>query len=316
MRLSDPRSTTGSVMRTPLLLGILCALAAPTVGAQETTVRRDPATGDYLVTIYDEDHRPVEIRLTPADQVATETETSVSASTPGTVLYEYSVRVLAGSRLPLFSFEVDCPAGSSVDALRASVPWDGRIRRLSAVRDDPSCKVVLGAAPLPVGNDPFTFTFETPLLPAIGEHRAIGATGAVRWPTSDPIPENAAAERFVRSINGLEGGWRSSPGVVPARAPEAFDAPALGLELLSGDLARVCGDLAWINHQGVCRSLNAKLEAAARAITRQRPDSAKGPLQAFLQELDAQHGPQPGKHVTDDAYALLRVNAERLLNAL
>jgi hypothetical protein len=42
----------------------------------------------------------------------------------------------------------------------------------------------------------------------------------------------------------------------------------------------------------------------------------RGQLQAFLDELEAQHGDQPGQHVTTSAYALLRSNALYLLSRL
>lgn len=37
-------------------------------------------------------------------------------------------------------------------------------------------------------------------------------------------------------------------------------------------------------------------------------------LTAFLEELGAQHGREPSKHVTDDAYWLLKATAEYVSN--
>jgi len=78
----------------------------------------------------------------------------------------------------------------------------------------------------------------------------------------------------------------------------------------------VCGELAWITSGGICPSLQVKLDLARQSLGQGRQDSAKGQLEAFLDELDAQHGPEPGKHVTDNAYWLLKVNAEFLLSRL
>lgn len=93
--------------------------------------------------------------------------------------------------------------------------------------------------------------------------------------------------------------------VGPAYAPQEMN-----LELLSALLGRSCYDVGWITNQGVCRSLEAKLDAAVRALGRGQADAARGQLRSFLEELDAQHGPRPGKHVGDNAYWLLKINVE------
>lgn len=321
MRIVSPRpsigrSVTGKPMRTIPVWCLLLVLSAPALRAQEAQVRRDSATGDYLITIYDDDMEPREIRLTPADQVDTEVRARVERVADGAVAYEYSVRVREGSRLPLRTLQVDCPRDAHVDGFRASVPWEGETRRLNADRDGVSCQVLLGAAPLPAGNPPLSFAFETPLLPGIGESRAIGETQSVRWPTSDPIPENAAAERFIRTIDGLTGGWKTLTEVVPARDRDAFDDPAGGLGLLKSDLSRACGDLGWITSAAVCRSLEEALDAASRAVEQGRTEAARDALGDFLAELDAQHEPEAETPVIDDAYALLRLNGKLLHEAL
>lgn len=74
--------------------------------------------------------------------------------------------------------------------------------------------------------------------------------------------------------------------------------------------------LSWITNAGVCHSLKMKLDQASAALTRGDAESAKGQLGAFLDELNAQHGAEPGKHVTDNAYWLLRVNVQFVLYGL
>jgi hypothetical protein len=74
--------------------------------------------------------------------------------------------------------------------------------------------------------------------------------------------------------------------------------------------------LGWITQQGVCHSLDVKLAGALRALSSKSPNVARTELTAFVNELDAQHGSQPGKHVSHDAYALLRPNAVYLLGRL
>jgi len=65
-------------------------------------------------------------------------------------------------------------------------------------------------------------------------------------------------------------------------------------------LARACGELGWIAEPAVCQDLRRRLGA-----------SGDEGLKAFLDTLEAQHG--PGKPVNDNAYWLLKVNAEFVL---
>ena len=78
-------------------------------------------------------------------------------------------------------------------------------------------------------------------------------------------------------------------------------------------LGRACGDLGWITQDGVCQSLDVKLQQAQEAIAAEQGTTARAALAAFANELDAQHGPQPGKHVNAAAHALLSLNAAYLL---
>jgi hypothetical protein len=43
---------------------------------------------------------------------------------------------------------------------------------------------------------------------------------------------------------------------------------------------------------------------------------ARETLTGFTNELDAQRGAEPGKHVSDEAYALLALNASYILSRL
>jgi hypothetical protein len=70
--------------------------------------------------------------------------------------------------------------------------------------------------------------------------------------------------------------------------------------------------LGWADVKGVCNSLDAKLDAAVRALTRDDTAAAMGELEAFLNELDAQRG----QHLNDAAYFLLKINAEYLRGRL
>ncbi|HET7187906.1 MAG TPA: hypothetical protein VFI52_07115 [Gemmatimonadaceae bacterium] len=99
-------------------------------------------------------------------------------------------------------------------------------------------------------------------------------------------------------------------GIVPV--PPGATTAALTARLRAF-LGRACGDLGWITQEGVCQSLDVKLQQAQDALAAEQGTAARAALAAFANELDAQHGPQPGKHVNAAAHALLSLNAAYLL---
>lgn len=85
----------------------------------------------------------------------------------------------------------------------------------------------------------------------------------------------------------------------------------MSLTVVEADLRQVCGPLRWVRDGAVCGRLRSSLEQASTAFKRDGGRSGRERLRAFLAELEAQHGPE--KPVNDNAYWLLKVNAEYLL---
>ena len=79
-------------------------------------------------------------------------------------------------------------------------------------------------------------------------------------------------------------------------------------------LGTACGVVHWIPDAGSCRQLVADLQGVALAQQRGATGDAKTGWRSFLNDLDAQHG--PGKPVSDNAYWLLRVNANYMASQL
>lgn len=71
-------------------------------------------------------------------------------------------------------------------------------------------------------------------------------------------------------------------------------------------------DKGWITNQGTANSLDQKLENARRQLEQGNSKAAKNILAAFVNEVEA----QKGKHLSSEAYALLRFNAEYLISQL
>jgi hypothetical protein len=88
--------------------------------------------------------------------------------------------------------------------------------------------------------------------------------------------------------------------------------------------------LGWITNAGVANSLDAKLKEAEKKLKEGQTQSAINILKSFILDLEAQHQGQTGqgqgantgnaqtsgKHVTDNAYYLLKPNAEFILYKL
>ena len=307
-------TTTGEMMRYIELAALL--LLVP-VGVNAQQVRKDPASGHYYVTVYDDDLEPREILVESASLVELMVAPAIQ-SVAGGFHYTYEVQVQSTSPQSLRTFQLRCPESDTAIWNLSAIAideGDELATRRGTWADQPTCFIPFGAIPLAPG-ERMRLQLESSLLPAIGETRGLGAVRGVSWPTTDPIPENDEARAFVRSIQGFTGGWKSVPSVIPARDPTTFANPPRGVREVKQDLARACGDLGWISQPGICRSLEAKLEQAGRSIERGQRQAARGQLEAFLQELEAQHGATSGKHVDDNAYSLLRTNVEFMLTRL
>jgi hypothetical protein len=125
-------------------------------------------------------------------------------------------------------------------------------------------------------------------------------TTDVAPPTANPEPIDVLDAHSVRGI---------TLGVEPFPVGVS---PSVLLDRVQAFLPQLCGDLAWITNQGICNSLHVKLRNAQRSVTSANQEAARGQLAAFLNELEAQRG----KHVTDSAYWLLKMNAEIVLERL
>lgn len=85
----------------------------------------------------------------------------------------------------------------------------------------------------------------------------------------------------------------------------------MSLDILGHDVQQTCRAQRWISDGALCGRLRAGLERASAALKRSDRAGAQDALRAFLAELEPQH--RPGKPVNDNAYWLLKVNAEYLL---
>ena len=70
--------------------------------------------------------------------------------------------------------------------------------------------------------------------------------------------------------------------------------------------------LGWIDNEDIANSLDSKLDNTKKNLASGDNTAAKNILRAFIYEVEAQNG----KQLTSEAYALLKYNAEYLINRL
>ena len=122
----------------------------------------------------------------------------------------------------------------------------------------------------------------------------------------DSNSEDLLEELYDDILNNSYKGTTLGPG----KAPSVF-APLDFLDTLISYKHRAVA-LGWINNNGVANSLDSKLDVAKKQLVSGNNRTAVNTLNAFLNEVEAQNG----KHLTSDAYALLKFNVEYLIGKL
>jgi hypothetical protein len=294
------------------LLALLALVSYETkmASAQVGSVRRDPATGDYLVQIRTENGGTADVRIPPRNRVMGEVAVTASGMTGGTVGYEYVVRVLPSSPQGLSRLELPCP--SSIVGRRVVAVSYSAAHGRAPLQFDVGALRCVGLAGLEAG-DSMRVTLQSESLPSISRVALIGFADVPQWPCECwGDPENEPAVAAIDTLDGSEGGWTSVLSLAPVRAPDVVGTPQATVLHLQSDLWLSCGPLALITNPGICTSLRAKLDAAAEAIARGNVNGARGPLGAFLNELEVQRG----KAVSRLAFTLLSFYAQRLSQQL
>jgi hypothetical protein len=145
------------------------------------------------------------------------------------------------------------------------------------------------------------FSFTSDDLPSITNYSVRG------WA---PVPrvevEPDSIENYSYSDDSKKG-FTIGPGIQPGEI-----VPNTHIDSIQAFLDRSCTELEWITNQGICRSLEAKLDNVQKQLGRGNTKAASGPLRAFLNELEALNE----KKISSEAYALLYFNGQYLLEQI
>jgi len=284
-----------------------------TAWAQE--LRYDAVRRIYTLEYIADDGTSVRDEIVPPNHIEPETWVEIESGGRHTWVYRYGLSNRPGllSTQPLFRVKIDCLHEGGIQALAGPSGW-GASEQFDSSQQRFFCRFVASdQAHLMPGDSVHGFLIQSQLLPRTAEGRFWG----IRPPP--PVLESASERPDVALLKaqavGSLGGWYSLRVIAPGRPPEELSDPARGVGTVTLDLAETC-ELGWISNPGICNSLRVKLEQASRALERGNNEAAVGLLQAFLNELEAQHGDEPGKHVNDNAYWLLKVNVEFILERM
>lgn len=143
------------------------------------------------------------------------------------------------------------------------------------------------------GESDSSFNFTSTGLPRPATHYVKGNNGDLSFDTDDLV---------TNSVTGITLG--------PYNPPDPFDAGVFTDSLRSYS-TRAC-ELEWITNNGICKSLEVKLDNVARQLQRGNTSTAANNVQAFLNEVEAVRR----NHLTSEGYGLLYYNASYLLKQL
>ncbi len=278
-------------------------------GAQE--VRLDSVGGQLFIVYTDLNGVSRRAEVQPWNRIDPRVDVTVQAGS-GELEYRYAVENQPGARTVAGLSWIAIPCAVDDASPSASTGWAAGTFRYEKT-GIPYCDFMTARASIQPGQAE-TYRIVTKAFPGIGTGRFFGEAEPLLWPSEEgTVPD--AAQALADSLQGFETGGVNLPVVAPIRAPDSMDEPGEVIAALQGDLARSC-ELGWIANRGICNSLRGKLDHAAGSLERGQSGAGRGQLGSFLAELEAQHGPEPGKHVSDAAYWLLKTNGERLLELI
>lgn len=305
-----------AVRRTVLALMSALLSLAPRSGAQ--TLVRNPQ-GDFILTYTDLLDTARTLFLEATDQVAASLTVELSAS-GGTIGYRYTLANGSAARRAVFAVDILCPAGDPTLTVGAPAAWYVLAEASGKLDQAPGlwlCSYMsrTGNAEVQPGSAQADLRIGSTWLPGPRAARAFGSVEPVVLPSEVEITPDTVLKLVERAqgFGFFTGGGLLLSVVAPARPPAALADPGPGLDSVAADRAQVC-TLGWITDQGVCATLGNTLDQARQALSQGDNAGARTRLQDFLATLEAQHG--AGLAVNDNAYWLLKVNAEFVLDHL
>lgn len=140
------------------------------------------------------------------------------------------------------------------------------------------------------------------------------------YPNVDEIGDESKIAQIIDQMKQDEENAKYKGKTIGPTAPPADFKPVDFLNSII-NMKHEAHKLGWIKNEGIVKSLDAKLENAKKDIEKGNTRSAKNILKAFINEVEAQgcesyENCPSEKHLTSEAYGLLKYNALYLIDHL
>ncbi len=240
--------------------------------------------------------------------------------------YVYSFRVSNGNQakqvLSTIIIEFDA---SLYGQVAPNADWDMNLHRINM----PDTWEWFNPEGILLGKNQDGFSYKSKGLPSIMDMAFFGMR-RIRFsgpsPTYDP---DEIHDSFDRVMDALLAQYPHAEDTVKGKtlgptAPPADFKPLDFLDYIIS-MKHEAFTLGWITNKGIEQSLDAKLDSAKKKLEKGDTKTAKNILGAFINEVEAQgcetyeggSAPcPPGKHLTPEAYALLKYNVQYLIERL
>ena len=263
---------------------------------------------------------PEDFGIELQNKVTAEVLVSIRPLPGGHLEYGYTLKNSALSKQNILNFrvQVKVPVSSATAEMTAAPGWflSGRGNSVDRTLDDGSIKTTIGwlGEDIPTlikpGESLSGFRLIVKSIPGIQDFQVQGYTDK----------DMAKIDLFEEEMDVLgdlqdafKGNSFKGKTIGPDPAPEVVNLAELLDRLIF--FKHQAAALNWISgpgSDGIVKSLDAKLDAAKAAIARGQNKTAANQLNAFVNELRTRRG----KHFSDNAFFLLKINAEFILSKL
>lgn len=289
----------------PVLLAIFIGFISY-AQAQELeipSVEYDSATGNYIIK-YGYLNNPVTVIYEMPNKVNPSVKVSVESVGEGVYQYRYKLYNGKDSLQNLYAFEI----GYWQTTKTAESPnhgWHSSSYAFKSVwRWTDTEYQRFGISP---GMSLEGFSLTAPGLPGIVNGYFQGYVKMMEFPYEPPEEIDKAIRQIVFD---LEKSYVARKTIAPTAPPVDFR-PVGFIDYIVG-LKQEAFSVGWIMNKGIEQSLNTKLENAKKKIAQGNTTAAKNILNAFINEVEA----QKDKHLTSEAYGLLKYNVQYLIEKL
>jgi hypothetical protein len=309
-------------------------------GQERDTLIYDPTSGNYLIryhgTLTFAQSKDGTLRRLTREDVLNEGEILVERDSlfstvfePGTKIepivqcvvtfhtqknqFSYSYRVQNGSESIQSLFDITIDFGKAVEVSSATTNGWSNGQDYEAGNEGPANRwswfpVEPSSHAIEPGGFAGGFELRSSGMPAINNCYFQGKR-TIFLEFQGGIPEGDLGKR-IHDLTVFPADYVVRRTVAPVQPPSPF-VPTNFVDTLISYKHQALA-LGWITNQGIANSLDQKLDNARKQLERGNNKAAKNILEAFINEVEA----QKDKHLTSEAYALLKFNAEYLISRL